>query len=130
MAAQVYDKTRFRIVTRPGRDILPVLYFLTQRLFPFNFVVPGQTENSLLPFKTSPAGTFRTSRQHAHELHLDPDFEDREGTSGNPFSGTGYRVLNFVVDMPLRLDDWLPPPEERPPRARRGASPSPWWSSR
>ena len=26
----------------------PTLYFLTQRLFPFNFVVPGQTENSLL----------------------------------------------------------------------------------
>ena len=30
----------------------PVLYFLTQRLFPFNFLVPGQTENTLLPFKS------------------------------------------------------------------------------
>ncbi|HEY3586862.1 MAG TPA: TIGR04552 family protein, partial [Myxococcaceae bacterium] len=49
VAAQVYDKTRFRIVTPTRADILPVLYFLTQRLFPFNFLVPGQTENTLLP---------------------------------------------------------------------------------
>src|SRR5215468_4995144 len=35
VAAQVYDKTRFRIVTPTCADILPVLYFLTQRLFPF-----------------------------------------------------------------------------------------------
>ena len=55
VAAQVYDKTRFRIVTPTRADILPVLYFLTQRLFPFNFLVPGQTENTLLPFKSAPA---------------------------------------------------------------------------
>ena len=110
MAAQVYDKTRFRIVTRPGADILPVLYFLTQRLFPFNFLVPGQTENTLLPFK-SLLHEYPHFRQHAHELHLDLDFEDREGAAGNEFSGSGYRALNFVVDVPLRLDEWLPPPE-------------------
>ncbi len=111
VAAQVYDKTRFRIVTRARGDILPVLYFLTQRLFPFNFVVPGQTENSLLPFK-SLLRDFPHFAAHANDLHLDPNFEDREGTAGNPFSGAAYRVLNFVVDMPLRLDAWLPPPLE------------------
>ena len=61
MAAQVYDKTRFRIVTPTRADILPVLYFLTQRLFPFNFLVPGQTENTLLPFKSLLARVSRTS---------------------------------------------------------------------
>jgi uncharacterized protein (TIGR04552 family) len=111
VAAQVYDKTRFRIVTRTRADVLPVLYFLSQRLFPFNFVVPGQTENSLLPFK-SLLRDFPHFAAHASELHLDPNFEDREGLGGNPFSGAGYRVLNFVVDIPLRLDAWLPPPEE------------------
>ena len=110
VAAQVYDKTRFRIVTPTRADILPVLYFLTQRLFPFNFLVPGQTENTLLPFK-SLLREYPHFRQHAHELHLDLDFEDREGAAGNEFSGSGYKVLNFVVDVPLRLDAWLPPPE-------------------
>jgi uncharacterized protein (TIGR04552 family) len=118
VAAQVYDKTRFRIVTRARSDILPVLYFLTQRLFPFNFVVPGQTENSLLPFK-SLLRDFPHFAAHANELHLDPNFEDREGNAGNPFSGAAYRMLNFVVDLPLRLDAWLPPPEEDA-RERKG----------
>src|SRR5215471_8253505 len=51
VAAQIYDKIRFRIVTKTRPDILPVLYFLSQRLFPFNFVIPGQTENTLVNFK-------------------------------------------------------------------------------
>ena len=110
VAAQVYDKTRFRIVTRTRADILPTLYFLTQRLFPFNFVVPGQTENSLLPFK-SLLRDFPHFSAFAEELHLDPDFEAREGSGWNEFSGSNYRVLNFVVDVPLRLDEFLPPPE-------------------
>jgi len=110
VAAQVYDKTRFRIITRTRADILPTLYFLTQRLFPFNFVVPGQTENSLLPFK-SLLRDFPHFSAYAQELHLDPDFEAREGSGWNEFSGSNYRVLNFVVDVPLRLDEWLPPPD-------------------
>ncbi|MCE9668264.1 TIGR04552 family protein [Myxococcus stipitatus] len=40
VAAQVYDRTRFRIVTRAREDLLPVLYYLTQRLFPFHLVLP------------------------------------------------------------------------------------------
>ena len=110
VAAQVYDKTRFRIITRTRADILPTLYFLTQRLFPFNFVVPGQTENSLLPFK-SLLRDFPHFSAFAQELHLDPDFEAREGSGWNEFSGSNYQVLNFVVDVPLRLDEWLPPPD-------------------
>ena len=113
VAAQVYDKTRFRIVTRTRADILPTLYFLTQRLFPFNFVVPGQTENSLLPFK-SLLRDFPHFSAFAEELHLDPDFEAREGSGWNEFSGSNYRVLNFVVDVPLRLDEFLPPPAGPP----------------
>ncbi|WP_426753398.1 TIGR04552 family protein [Myxococcus sp. Y35] len=110
VAAQVYDRTRFRVVTRKREDLLPVLYYLTQRLFPFHLVVPGQTENTLLPFKMvlseNPHFEQFTSR-----LHLDRDFEDREGNGGNAFSGNTYRALNFVVDMPVRMDAYLPPPD-------------------
>src|SRR5262245_44035824 len=51
VAAQIYDKTRFRLVTKTRSDVVPALYFLTQRLLPFNFVVPTQTENSLVSFR-------------------------------------------------------------------------------
>jgi uncharacterized protein (TIGR04552 family) len=118
VAAQVYDKTRFRIVTQSMADVLPALYFLTQRLFPFNFVVPGQSENTLLSFKQL-LEDFPQFAEQVDELHLDPDFEDRESGSRNVFSGASYRALNFVADVPLRLDPFLPPPEEDS-RERKG----------
>lgn len=123
VAAQIYDKTRFRIITRSREDILPVLYYLTQRLFPFNFVVPGQTENSLLPFK-SVLAEHPHFQQFVEDLHLDASYEEKERARGssNEFSGDTYQVLNFVVDLPLRMDSHLPPPEldRRPSKCRTG----------
>lgn len=119
VAAQVYDKTRFRVVVRSREDILPTLYYLTQRLFPFNFVVPQQTDNSLITFKQV-LDEYPHFMRYARELHLDLDYEDREdGREANIFSGSTYQVLNFVVDIPLRLDNYLPPPE-RDRRPRKG----------
>jgi len=119
VAAQVYDRTRFRIITKSRALILPILYFLTQRLFPFNFVVPGQTDNSLVPFK-SVLAEYPHFEQFATQLHLDRDFEDREDRANNQFSGNSYRALNFVVDIPLRMDAYLPLPEQdaRPRKGR------------
>lgn len=114
VAAQVYDKTRFRIVTQSQSDLLPALYFLTQRLFPFNFVVPGQTENTLVSFKEL-LSKYPNFAKHAEALHLHTDYEEEsalEHRGKNVFSGQNYRVLNFVVDIPVRLDPWLPPPEQ------------------
>lgn len=119
VAAQVYDKTRFRIVTRTREDILPVLYFLTQRLFPFNFVVPDQTENTLVRFK-SLLDQYPHFAEFTGQLQLDLDWEEREDKGGgNVFSGDTYRVLNFVVDLPIRMDNYLPPPS-RDRRPRKG----------
>ncbi|MEI7705160.1 MAG: TIGR04552 family protein [Deltaproteobacteria bacterium] len=88
VAAQVFDRLRYRVLTRGAPDVAPVLHHLARRLFPFNYVVPGQSENTLLPSRTS-----RTVNQG-------PD---------NPFSGDAYRALHFVVDLPVRIDDVLPP---------------------
>jgi uncharacterized protein (TIGR04552 family) len=74
-------------------------------------VVPGQTENSLMPFRT-------VLEEHPHfkqfipDLHLTADYEEVEARrAGNEFSGGTYKVLNFVVDMPLRMDAFLPAPD-------------------
>jgi uncharacterized protein (TIGR04552 family) len=109
-AAVIYDRTRFRVIVKEQDDIIPALYFLTQRLLPFNFVVPSQTDNSIFRFKDLIARypNFRKLEKH---LHLDVDYEEREGKSSNVFSGASYRILNFVADVPIRLDQYLPPPE-------------------
>jgi hypothetical protein len=88
VAAQVFDRVRYRILTRSAADVAPVLRQLWQELFPFNYVVPGQSENSLVPVrKGDPARARRV----------------------NPFSEATYRALHFVVDLPVRIDDILPP---------------------
>lgn len=112
VAAQIYDRTRFRIITKKPSDVLPVVYHLTQHLFPFVFLVPAQTENSLISFREVLDENPGLAKL-AKELHLDPDYESRHKTSTtNRFSARGYRILNFVVNIPVRLDSYLPPPEQ------------------
>ncbi|MEY2667413.1 MAG: hypothetical protein RJA59_51 [Pseudomonadota bacterium] len=88
VAAQVFDRVRYRILTRTAADVVRVLRYLSGQLFPFNYVVPGQSENSLLPVRKPE--TSRVKRD-------------------NPFSEATYRALHFVVDLPVRIDDVLPP---------------------
>jgi uncharacterized protein (TIGR04552 family) len=57
IAAQIFDKLRFRVVTRTREDIFPILQYLTTKLFPFNYVVPGQSINSVFSFRSYVDGT-------------------------------------------------------------------------
>lgn len=109
-ATTVFDRTRFRIIVKTRDDILPTLYFLMQRLIPFNFIVPAQTDNTLVRFKDV-LERYPHFQKYADKLHLDADYEEREGKSSNAFSGSTFKVLNFVADVPVRLDAFLPPPE-------------------
>ena len=93
---------------RPG-EIPSVVWHLAQHLFPFNYAVPGQTRNSLVRFgdvlKAHPAGAAL-----AAQLQLPADAERRDPSEPrNEFSGRDYRSLNFVVDLPVRVDDLLSP---------------------
>jgi uncharacterized protein (TIGR04552 family) len=117
VAAQVFDKVRYRIVTREKKDVLPVLEYLTRALFPFNLVVPSQTDNSLIDFQEEILS--RPALQpFAEKLLLPPKAQEHARSRSNPFSGENFRVLNFVVDLPLRIDAHLPPEDMRPGRPR------------
>jgi hypothetical protein len=94
VAAQVFDRVRYRVITRTAADVAPVLGYLSEQLFPFNYVVPGQSENALASLAAAGNGKARR---------------------GNPFTESTYQALNFVVDRPVRIDDILPadpPPGE------------------
>lgn len=107
VAAQIYDKTRFRIVTRNRKDVVRAVDYLTSQIFPFNYVVPGQTENTLVSWE---AVVGKAARRR----------DDVTLSNGNAFSGAGYHVLNFVADVPVRFDRFLPDPayDYRPRRCR------------
>jgi uncharacterized protein (TIGR04552 family) len=99
-ASALYDKLRFRIVTRSRHHVLPVLLYLTERLFPFNYVVPRQSANTILNFRD----------YCQHDPHLRSLLRDLQGPlehtltpSDNRFSSPAYRVIHFVTDVPVRV---------------------------
>jgi uncharacterized protein (TIGR04552 family) len=108
VAAQIFDRVRYRIVTESPEQIAPVVWHLSQTLFPFNFVVPGQTQNSLVRFHEVVAG-HPAGAAIAAQLQAPLDAEARDRRPFNEFSADDYRVLNFVVDLPVRIDEFLPP---------------------
>lgn len=112
-AAQIYDKLRFRIVTRTSEDIFPVLGYLTRHLFPFNYIVPGESTNTMFDF-----ARYARSKPPLDQVvaQLQPlASEAGDGANDNVFSAPEYRVVHFVVDMPVRLPGELL--ENAPPAA-------------
>jgi uncharacterized protein (TIGR04552 family) len=106
IAADVFDKLRFRLITRSLEDLPPVLHEMLHRLIPFNYVIPGQTVNAILPFRRfldiAPAYA-----RFSDQLQMDLDTEASEDGGINEFSGPTYKVINFVADLPVRIDQFL-----------------------
>ena len=99
-AAALYDKLRFRIVTRTKEHILPVLLYLTERLFPFTYVVPLESTNTILPFRS-----FCESHPHLREItqQARAGYEELIQPGDNAFTAPSYRVIHFVTDVPVRV---------------------------
>lgn len=102
IASQIFDKTRFRIVVKKPSDLIEAMSFLSKKIFPFNYVIPGQSENALIDI---------ASLAQAPEVASIKRFIIKSGhgaaQSANEFSGKSYRSINFVADVPLRIGDAL-----------------------
>jgi len=94
-------------VTERPDQVPSVVWHLTQHLFPFNYAVPGQTQNSLVRFGDLLADHPTGATLGAH-LQLPPDLERTDPAAHrNEFSGKDFRILNFAVDLPVRVDELL-----------------------
>jgi uncharacterized protein (TIGR04552 family) len=95
LAASIYDKLRFRLIVPTPEDLVPMIATLTRQLIPFNYIVPGESVNQLVDLQ-----------------HIAPDRGDasapRPSEPYNEFSGPDYRIINFVADLPLRIERLLP----------------------
>ncbi|HSD89618.1 MAG TPA: TIGR04552 family protein [Kofleriaceae bacterium] len=92
LAASIYDKLRFRLIVPQQQDIVPMLATLTRQLIPFNYVVPGESVNQLVDLRTLVADGEKVDAQMPF----------------NEFSGPEYRIINFIADLPLRLERLVP----------------------
>ncbi len=100
-AAQVFDRLRFRLLVERPDDIVPTLHVMLQRFIPFNYVIPGQSVNSLV----DTSAIVRRISKSRDVLAVTP--ENYGLPPSNEFSGRGYRILNFIADLPVRVDRLL-----------------------
>jgi uncharacterized protein (TIGR04552 family) len=106
LAAAIYDRVRYRVVVTEREQVLPLLVRLCDTLIPFNFVVPGATQNTLFEFTRIVRENPRLKAMVKElQVGLTADKEERasQKRNSNEFSGDDYKVLNFVVDLPVRL---------------------------
>jgi uncharacterized protein (TIGR04552 family) len=103
-AAAIHDRVRFRFVVRRSFDLVDLLARMTAELFPFNYVAPAQTVNHLINF-TAFVESHAAYRAFSADLQLELGQEDQALRPLNEFSGPSYAVVNFVVDVPLRIPD-------------------------
>jgi uncharacterized protein (TIGR04552 family) len=96
-------------VTEGVADVVPAIMWLTRHLFPFNYVIPGQSHNNLVHLPTLLA---RAPYAHLSGLlqgyEADEDPQDGFIPEENPFSGSSYRMINFICDFPVRVDHLVP----------------------
>ncbi len=107
IAATIFDKLRFRIVVAEKQEIVPVLAHLTKTLFPFNYVIPGESHNNLIHLREVMKGRPHYAKLASKLQRLHGETNELAGEI-NPYSGQSYRMINFIVDFPVRVDAILP----------------------
>jgi len=110
--ALLYDMIRFRIVTATVEEIVPVVAYISQHLFPFHYTVPGESHNTVFDFKNFIRRHTRMSRI-IREFQVDLMYENEMRGPSNPDTSSTFKMANFIVDLPLRLTDsqlevWAP----------------------
>ncbi|NCG18070.1 MAG: TIGR04552 family protein [Rhodobacterales bacterium] len=101
IAATIFDKLRFRIVVESPSDLAPAMAWLKNNVFAFNYVIPHQAHNNLLD-----PDHLVDLLDNADELEralYEQEIPTLEESNKNEFSGDSYRMINFIVDYPVRI---------------------------
>lgn len=99
-AARVFDRLRFRLIVESQEDLERTLHVMLHRCIPFNYVVPTETVNTLVePASLDERAKTLQSAPNGSTYPVD--------ATHNEFSSRKFRMLNFVADLPVRVDDLL-----------------------
>ena len=108
-AAKVFDKLRFRLVVERNEDIPSLILAMMDEITPYNYIIPNQSDNSLLDLDTLlfRAGNMTSIRAQQNDLSVElnePAEEQFLNQRKNEFSGPSYKVVSFVAEVPIRID--------------------------
>ena len=106
LAATVFDKLRYRCVVDTHEHLPAALAWMSGHMFPFNYILPGQSHNNLLDPDSLTELLCPEERGRIQDLAQPPTIAP---DAKNEFSGASYRIINFIADYPVPL------PEERHP---------------
>lgn len=102
VAATIFDKLRYRVVVPAHDDLVPALAYMAREMFPFNYVVPGESHDNLL----------QVDRIYEHLSPVDHAEGRARGqvpppstAPRNEFSGASYRTINWIADYPVRIPE-------------------------
>ena len=114
-AAQIFDKLRFRLVVEDKSGLVDVVLWLLRHLFPFNHVIAGESHNTILD-EEELAATLqrRLSSVGPWWAQTEPNHHPF-----NPATSPSFRMVNFVVDLPVRISR-VSPELESPRRPELG----------
>lgn len=101
VAARIYDKLRFRLVVQEKGDLIATLRYLSLHVFPFNYVIPRESKNTLVDLEACCQRSPHLRAMHEQLQQLRCDTSDT--VVENQFSAHAYRTLHVVVDIPVRL---------------------------
>lgn len=110
LAANIYDRLRFRMIVKKQSDIAPMLVALHRQLIPFNYVVPGESVNHLVSFSNMLAKHKSLKALGSglqSDKQLERTLEKASAAPINEFSSPSYKIINFVADLPIRVDSFL-----------------------
>jgi uncharacterized protein (TIGR04552 family) len=102
------------MITRTEEEIVFVLRELLQRLVPFNYVIPAESQNDIVDLHTFIEQDPQLRAHLPDLLDLSSVTAEKRAAVANEFSGPSYRVVNFVADLPVRVDKHLDLPPNDP----------------
>jgi uncharacterized protein (TIGR04552 family) len=109
---EIFDKRRFRLILENRNDLVNAVRYLSRELFPYNCIVPGQSENGILAANDL-AQAFHVDESVILRHWRDDGSKDNDVLCPNPshyneFSGSTYSCVSLVAEIPLRIDDLSP----------------------
>ena len=115
-AAEILDRLRFRIIVNKSTDIPLVLARMIQTVIPFNYVIPEESTNDIVNVRRYFNSLAHITPAQLDDLQFDLALEETDPLRRqfNECSAERFRMLNFVVDLPIRVDHVLARPEYEP----------------